>query len=303
MPIPFTTSAGFLTLTGAAVLLASGSVFIGAYGATVPPTLIAFVGFAGATLSAWLIPGGAPPPRPRRDLPLIAGANLATAAVFLSYYQALTLAEPALVAAAQAGSSPLFAAGTALLLPSLVAPKGGAPWIALGLVLVAVFLTIAVAVTDLSGLDVLNARTAAFGMMLAVISGASTYVLTVLLKALGKNGWSTVRIIRLRFMLIVLVTGWLVLKMPDGPAALGAVLTSFLLPLCLAYVALPMFLIQMSVLRLPIITVLMGVNAVPVLTYLFQLADGRIALSLWSLIATAMTTVGVVTYILSTRRQ
>ena len=298
---PSSTSIGFIALVGAAVLIASGSVFIGAYSATVSPTIIAFIGFSGAAIVAWMIPSGSRPPLFRHDLLLFVGANVTTVGVFVSFYHALALAEPALVSAAQAGSSPLFAVVAALLVPQLLLPRGWIAAASLMLVLVAVILTVLVAVTELSGLEMLNSRSAILGMMLAIVSGASTYLLTMLLQALGKRGWSTVQLIRTRFLLIILVTGWLTLSLPDGVSELVFILTTSLLPLCLAFVALPMFLIQMSVLRLPVLTVLMGINAVPVLTFVIQFADGRIEPSAWSLVATVLTTIGVVIYITTTQ--
>ncbi len=296
-------TAGYVALLSAAILLASGSVFIGAYSAVIPPIVIALVGFTGAAIAAWLLPTRARPDLRQRSLLLLAGANLATVCVFVSYYYALTLAEPALVAAAQSGSSPLFAFVAALLVPQIVAPEGRLARFSILLVLIAVLLTIVVAATDLSGLEIVSSEKALLGMALALISGASTYVLTAILKALGQRGWSTVQIIRFRFLLIILLTGWFSLGTSEGQEALRLVLTSSLLPLCLAFVALPMFLIQMSVLRLQVITVLMAINAVPVLTYLIQLADGRISISVWSLVATVMTTVGVVAFLVSDRKQ
>ena len=296
-------SIGYIALLSAAILLASGSVFIGAYSATIPPVVIAFVGFTGAAIAAWLLPTGIRPELRRSDLLLLAGANLATVCIFVSYYYALTLAEPALVAATQSGSSPLFAFVVALLVPQIVPPEGRLARLSLLLILTAVLLTVVVAATDLSGLETVSSGTALLGMALALISGASTYVLTVLLKALGQRGWSTVQIIRFRFLFIVLLTGWFSLGVSEGQAALRLILTTSLLPLCLAFVALPMFLIQTGVLRLPVITVLMAINAIPVLTYVIQIADGRISISVWSLVATVMTTVGVVAYIVSVRNQ
>lgn len=296
-------SIGYIALLSAAILLASGSVFIGAYSATIPPTVIAFVGFTGAAIAAWLLPTGMRPELRRGDLFLLAGANLATVCVFISYYYALTLAEPALVAATQSGSSPLFAFVVALLVPQIVPPEGRLARLSLLLVLIAVLLTVVVAATDLSGLEIVSSGQALLGMALALISGASTYVLTVLLKALGRRGWSTVQIIRFRFVFIMMLTGWFSLGTSEGQAALRLILTTSLLPLCLAFVALPMFLIQTGVLRLPVITVLMAINAIPVLTYVIQLADGRISMSVWSLVATVMTTVGIVAYIVSVRNQ
>ncbi len=287
-------------LVAAAVLISASSVLIGNFATDRSPAVVSGAGFFVSIIVFWTI-------RSRHRRPawtsetfrLVAAANVLTSAVFLAFFFSLKYLEPSLASSVQTGSAPLAAviASAVGISTTRFSRRQSIPVLVIA---AGVTLTVVTAMTGLSGLPLDSTGGALFGVALAVVSGSSTLALTVVLKRLSNAGWSNLEVLRYRFGLIVIVSTALSVGQPIGDV--GAVEVAAFVAVALIVITLPMYLLQFAISRAAVLTVVVFINLVPATTFALQLLDPRLAVSVASAVATALTCAGIISYAVAARR-
>lgn len=212
----------------------------------------------------------------------IVAINATSAIAWISFFYALQSLEPSLVQVIWAGSGPLTIrtlerAGVLMVAPIRLGPLERWSLAALGLV---VALAGVVAVLGLSATD---SGSAAFGVGLALLSGAAISINLLLCKGLHQRGVSPVPLLSVRFIGVVVAALTLAPFVGTGPSLWQSAALPNVAAAAVLLIVLPLYLNQRGVALASPMTVRVVHAAGPVLVFALQLADGRFSASPWSL--------------------
>jgi drug/metabolite transporter (DMT)-like permease len=212
----------------------------------------------------------------------IAAINATSAIAWISFFYALQSLEPSLVQVIWAGSGPVAIRMLDRAGVSLVAP------IRLGALeqscLAAVGLAVALAgVVALLGLSATEPGSAAFGVGLALLSGASISINILLCKRLHDRGVAPAPLLSVRFIGVVVAALALAPFVRTGPSIWHSVALPNVATAAVLLIVLPLYLNQRGVALASPMTVRVVHAAGPVLVFALQFADGRLPASPWSL--------------------
>ena len=282
-------AAGFLVASLFVCLAAMRDVYLAGVFQQISPLHVAVVAFGLCSLIFLPVTLLRGPQRLRRVVrhPLeVFWINVTSAVAWLAYLYALRLAEPALVQVLWAGIGPL--AVTRLerigaLRTRSVRLSRGEEHLHLG-IFASLVLTTLVILTGLSGSGTQRAVLAPLGVGLALISGVSITINTMLCKRLNEVGVSPDALVSIRFVGVVLAALMLGLLTGDTGFVSWSVTTgSSMAVAALLLIVLPVYVNQIGISLASPITV-RGVLALgPVLVFLLQLWEGRLMSSPYSL--------------------
>jgi drug/metabolite transporter (DMT)-like permease len=216
--------------------------------------------------------------------------NATSAAAWIAYFFALRTIEPSLAQILFSGVGPLSVCWLDRLVPGAPppGPLGQLERRLLPGLVAALALAAAIALAGLSAVPG-GPAAALTGVALAVGAGLSISANTVLCKTLNDGGVTPTALVSLRFVGAALVAGAL-LALPGpasaslpSPGALAAVAAA-----SLALIVLPIYVNQVGVALASPLTVRVVLAATPALVFVFQLADGRLSPSPYSLAAAAL---------------
>jgi drug/metabolite transporter (DMT)-like permease len=212
----------------------------------------------------------------------IAAINATSAIAWISFFYALQSLEPSLVQVIWAGSGPvairtLERAGVSLVAPIRLGPLE--QWC-----LAAVGLAVALAgVVALLGLSATEPGSAAFGVGLALLSGAAISINILLCKRLHDRGVAPAPLLSVRFIGVVVAALALAPFARTSPSIWHSVALPSVATAAVLLIVLPLYLNQQGVALASPMTVRVVHAAGPVLVFSLQLADGRLPASPWSL--------------------
>ena len=213
--------------------------------------------------------------------------NATTALAWIAFFYALRIVEPSLVQLLFSGVGPLsvlwierFLPGGAAALPS-AGPSRRERGILLGL-LGTVVLAAGVALTGLSALGPQPVGAAALGVGLAVTSGISISVSTMLSRRLNDRGVPPIALASVRFLgafaVAAALRGTNAPWGPEGAGGLGGLVLA-----ALVLIVLPIYVNQVGIALASPLTVRVVVAIGPVLILALQLLEGRLSPSPYSL--------------------
>jgi drug/metabolite transporter (DMT)-like permease len=283
-------AAGFLVSIGFVCLAAVRDVYLGGLFQRASPLLIAIVAFTLCTLVFLPIALvhsrdslGVLLRRPR-DLFWV---NVTSAIAWLTFFAALRLIEPSLVQILYSGIGPLsvvwidrhFSGAR----PAVLLTCGERP-IYFGLAASLVF-SAAVALCGLSGAGAQPVGDTVLGVVLAASGGISISVSTMLCRKLNDAGVTPSTLLSLRYPATALSAAVIASLSSSGlPAALSLRVDVFLAIASLLIVV-PSYVNQVGISLASPLTVRVVLSVGPVLIFLFQLVEGRLSASPYSLAA------------------
>jgi len=283
-------AAGFLVSVAFVCLAAVRDVYLGGLFQRASPLLIAMVAFTLCTLV--LLPialvhsrdSFAVLLRRSRDLFWV---NVTSAIAWLAFFYALRLIEPSLVQILYSGIGPLSVVWIDRHLPGAIpaVPLTRAERsIYVGLLASLVF-SAAVALCGLSGAGAQPVGVTAPGVILAASGGISISVSTMLCRKLNDAGVTPGALLSLRYPATVFSAAVLAsLSFSGPPAALSLRLDAFLVIASLLIVF-PSYVNQVGISLASPLTVRVVLATGPVLIFFFQLIEGRLSASPYSLTA------------------
>jgi len=213
----------------------------------------------------------------------IVAINVTSATAWIAFFYALQSLEPSLVQVIWAGSGPLAImllerAGVRRL---VVPTRLGAlePWC-----LAAVGLVVALAgLVAVLGLSATDPGPAAFGVGLALLSGAAISVNILLCKRLHERGVAPVPLLSVRFVGVVVVALACAPFARSGASLWSSSALPHVTLAAVMLIVLPLYLNQRGIALASPLTVRVVHAAGPVLVFALQLVDGRLPASPWSL--------------------
>jgi len=212
----------------------------------------------------------------------VVGINVTSAIAWISFFYALQSLEPSLVQVVWAGSGPLTIQALERRGVTLVAPirLGALERWCLAAVGTVVVLAGAIAML---GLSATSPRAAALGVGLALQSGVAITVNILLCKRLHERGVAPLPLLAVRYIGVVVVALALGPFVRQGPSLWASPHLPGVALAALLLIVLPLYLNQLGVALASPMTVRVVHVAGPVLVFAFQLAEGRLAPSPWSL--------------------
>jgi drug/metabolite transporter (DMT)-like permease len=212
----------------------------------------------------------------------IIAINATSATAWIAFFYALQSLEPSLVQVIWAGSGPLAIkllerAGVRLVVPTRLGVLEQWGLAAVGLV---VALAGLVAVLGLSATD---PGRAAFGVGLAMLSGAAISVNILLCKRLHECGVAPVPLLSVRFIGVVVVALACAPFVRSGPTIWSSSALPHVAMAAVMLIVLPLYLNQRGIALASPLTVRVVHAAGPVLVFALQFVDGRLPASPWSL--------------------
>jgi drug/metabolite transporter (DMT)-like permease len=215
--------------------------------------------------------------------------NATSAVGWICFFYALRSLEPSLVQIVWAGIGPLtitgleglgiaLAASTHLRLEERVCQAG---------IFVAIVTAAAVAVTGLSATGPQEGGAAWLGVALALVSGASITVNTLLCKRLNERQVKPEALLSVRFVGVVIVALALA-PFTHSPTAWSAGTASTVALAALVLIVAPLYVNQLGISLASPMTVRVVHALGPVLVFLLQILDGRLPASAYSLAAIAL---------------
>ncbi|WP_309082327.1 DMT family transporter [Zhihengliuella sp.] len=201
---------------------------------------------------------------PQLDWSHVAALNLATLMTFGAFYLALAWIPASLAAGVEAAFAPL-----ATLLLALWRKKR-APWSVWLLALSVFACSIAFGATQAQSSPAGNQYVV--GVLLALVAGAGMAILAILSRSLGERGVDASSILAVRYHLAYIVAFGLAARDYGFEGDIAVLLhdLSWIVPLGLAAVALPLFLIQSGMMRTdPTLTAIL-MASVPAISFLTE---------------------------------
>jgi drug/metabolite transporter (DMT)-like permease len=212
----------------------------------------------------------------------ILAINVTSATAWIAFLYALQNLEPALVQVMWAGSGPLVIQALERVGVRLVEParlRALERWclVAIGLM---VLLAGAVALLALSATD---ARSAALGVALTLLSGAAISVNILLCKRVHERGVAAAPLLSVRFIGVAVVALALAPLVRTGPSLWSSSALPTVAGVALLLIVLPLYLNQRGLALASPMTVRIVHAAGPVLVFAIQFLEGRLPASPWSL--------------------
>ncbi len=283
---------GFLYSIAFVCLASVRDVYLGGLFQRVNPLLVAMVAFALCTLV--LLPIALVYSRDslmilRRQWRGLFWVNVTSAMAWLAFFAALRLIEPSLVQILYSGIGPLSVIWIdryfTRVTPAVPLTHTERPiYIAL---LVSLIFSASVALSGLSGTGVQPIEMTGLGVLFAALGGISISVSTMQCRKLNDAGVAPGALLSLRYPGIVLsaavLTSLSPSDLPDISLNLGG-----LLVIASLIIVLPSYVNQVGIALASPLTVRVVLATGPVLIFLFQLVEGRLSASPYSLMAAVL---------------
>lgn len=287
---------GILSLLIASISISAVNVLLGGMAQSVSPFITTFLAFfLAGFFFIFLNKGLYPPTVDKRAIIAIATINITSASTFICLYFAISLIEPSVACAVQAGITPIIATA----LKYYKSKKNIKALEACGALLIFTG-CIYLAFTSFhgeSGIGKIDINDVALGFLCVITSGISMMLLAYHSKYLSLNCWTTLNILGHRFYATFFV-GILWLYFVEGPSNVKAAVeqkgVSELIMLISALgLTLPLLLIQTGIKLVSPFLVLVMTNLNPVITFAFQSFDPRISFSYSSAFGILMVFLGI----------
>lgn len=285
-------AAGFLFSVAFVCLASVRDVYLGGLFQRVSPLLVAMVAFALCTLI--LLPIALVYSRDSlvilwRQWRVLLWINVTSAMAWLSFFAALRLIEPSLVQILYSGIGPLSVVWIDRYFTNAraVVPLSQAErpiYIAL---LASLIFSSAVALSGLSGTEDQPIGWTALGVLCAAFGGISISVNTMQCRKLNDAGVVPGALLSLRFPGIVLCAAILLSLSPSGLPDFSPSLAMFL-AIAALIIVFPSYVNQIGISLASPLTVRVVLATGPVLIFFFQIIEGRLSASPYSLTAAAL---------------
>lgn len=207
------------------------------------------------------------------------GLNVSTAMVWVSYFLALQMIEPAVVFSVFSGLIPLsiLVAGQ-LGVPEATSVEGRLEWLGLTCVTAALCLLASATLAGWSGFVRGGSEVVAIGLGLSTLSAVSLAAMMIYGKRLDDRGVAPIAQYGLRFPLYVVVAVAAAgLGLDAKPDTVGSPSFPIVLFIGLAVIAFPVFAMQKAVAMLPTMTLATITALGPLVVFVLQFLDERVA--------------------------
>lgn len=282
-------AAGFLVSAGFVCLASVRDVYLGGLFQRTSPPLIAIFAFIFG--SAVFLAIGAASARQSfavlwQHWGVLLWVNISTASAWIAFLYALKLIEPSIVQILYSGIGPLsviwIEAGLLTVGPKIRLTTSER--LSFTAVAVTLLLSATVVVAGLSGVGQQPVGWAALGVFLAAFGGISISLSTMLCRQLNDAGVTPSVLLAFRFPMTVVSAAVVVALSPTGlPRNLSWV--DALVAVAALLIVIPNYVAQVAISLASPLTVRVVLAVAPVLIFLFQIVEGRLAASPYSLMA------------------